>query len=312
MAFIDDEGNRLGGPTSSLITPTVVAPTPQPVNTVINAGAGTGPSSPYKANPAPSTNDFIGQITQSPEYKQSMENVDLWAQQQKDQAAFDAEWTKKFHEMNAAQIANSYTPSFVGSYGAGEAQQAQLDALQKEKAAHDLKNMQEYTREALGSRGLASSGQNAVDQGELSFSYDSLIKQIDLQAQARAAQLAETRANAAGSAAQSNANQQRSISNQLADQNLRYQYELAKQGQYDKTLAAEIAQRKGQALLQVADQLRPYYFGSDGVYRDASGNVVTVEQAQQSTGLYAAPGTTPALFAPTQSIGTSNASPYGW
>lgn len=239
-----------------------------------NAGAATAPSSPllsaptvpsYDTTPVPSSQDFIKDVTQSPEYKQAMQNIDLWAKQQQDNAAFEAEWNKKFYEQNRSQIAGS-----GGSYGAGLAEAAAIDQLQKEKAAHDLANQQEYTREALGSRGLGSSGQVGVDQGELKYNYDTLIKQIDLAAQARQAQ-----------AAQAGANARKGISNQLADLDLRYQYALAKQGNYDTQLAGDIAQKKGAALLQVADQLRPYYFdASTGVYRGAGGEVLTPQQAQ--------------------------------
>lgn len=245
----------------------IPSPTVTPVQ---NAGAATAPSNPllsppsYGTSNAPTSQQFTQDIYNSPEYKQAMQNIDLWAQQQKDNAAFEQEWANKFYEQNRAQVAGS-----APSYGAGLAEAAAIDALQKKKAAHDLANAQEYTREALGSRGLASSGQNAVDQGELSFNYDTLIQQIDLQAKARQAQAAEAAANA-----------QRSIRNQLADMDLQHQYNLAKAGQFDKQLAFEIAQRNGQALLSVADQLRPYYFDGNGVYRDASGNVLTPEQAQ--------------------------------
>ena len=264
MPAVETDYGVTPGYDSSLIPPQVtVSPTP-----VANAGAATAPSNPLltpaPAMAAPSSQNFITDIQSSPEYKQAMQNIDLWAQQQKDNAAFEAEWNKKFYDQNRAQIASS-----GGSYGAGLAQAEAIDKLQKEKAAHDLANQQEYTREALGSRGLSSSGQMAVDQGELKYNYEMLVKQIDLQAAARRAQAAQ---------AASNAN--RGIANQLADLDLRYQYELAKQGQYNSQLASDIAQKKGSALLQVADQLRPYYFDSNGNYIGPNGEVLTPAQAQ--------------------------------
>lgn len=261
MPAVETDYGVTPGYTSSLIPPVTVAP-------VQNAGAATAPTSPLAAPAAtvtaPSSQAFINDVTQSPEYKQAMQNIDLWAQQQKDNAAFEAEWNKKFYEQNRSQIAGS-----GGSYGAGLAEAAAIDRLQKEKAAHDLANQQEYAREALGSRGLGSSGQAVLEQNELKYSYDMLIKQIDLAAQARQAQAAQAQANA-----------NRGISNQLADLDLRYQYELAKQGQYDKQLASDIAQKKGSALLSVADQLRPYYFDSNGNYIGPNGEVLTPAQAQ--------------------------------
>lgn len=243
----------------------IPSPTVTPVQ---NAGAATAPSnpllSPAPAMAAPSSQNFINDIQGTPEYKQAMQNIDLWAQQQKDNAAFEAEWNKKFYDQNRAQIAGSGSSS-----GAGLAQAEAIDRLQKEKAAHDLANQKEYTREALGSRGLGSSGQASLEQSELKYSYDMLIKQIDLAADARRAQ-----------AAQASANANRGIKNQLADLDLRYQYELAKQGQYNGQLASDIAQKKGSALLQVADQLRPYYFDSNGNYIGPNGQVLTPAQAQ--------------------------------
>lgn len=263
MPAVETDYGVTPGYTSSLIPPVTVAP-------VQNAGAATAPSSPLAAPAAtvqaPSSQAFINDVTQTPEYKQAMQNIDLWAKQQQENAAFEAEWNKKFYEQNRSQIAGS-----GGSYGAGLAEAAAIDKLQKEKAAHDLANQKEYAREALGSRGLGSSGQAALEQNELKYSYDMLIKQIDLAAQARQAQ-----------AAQASANANRGISNQLADLDLRYQYELAKQGLYDKQLASDIAQKKGSALLSVADQLRPYYFDSNGNYIGPNGEVLTPAQAQQT------------------------------
>lgn len=239
----------------------------------------------YTNTPVPTTDQFRTDILNSPEYKQAMENVDLWAKTQKDQQAFQSTWDQKFYDQNRAQVAGSFTPAFVGSYGAGEAEAKQLDALQKETAAHNLANQQEYTRESLGSRGLASSGQNAVEQNELSYGYDTLLKQIDLGASARQAQIAQAQSNAAGAAAASDANQQRAIANQLADLDINFQYKQALSTFDLQQLDAQIAAKRGVAFFSVADQLQTFYFNpSTGEYIGPGGQVVSPAQAAASVG----------------------------
>lgn len=261
-----------------------------------------GTSDPYTSQ------QFQDAILNSPLYKQQMENIARQEQAAKDALAFNTEWEKKFYDLNRSQIAGSFTPAFVGSYGAGEAQAKQLDALAKEAAAHDLANQQEYSREALGSRGLGSSGQVALERQELQFDFDNYIKEVDLRAEARAAELAQTRANAAGAAAASNANQQRSIANQLSDIDLRNQYNLAQGQQAQAKLTSDIAAAKGDALFQVADKLMPFYFDPQtGAYIGPGGQVLTPEQAQATIAPAApqaalppgpTPGPYPDVFAP--------------
>lgn len=226
---------------------------------------------------------FKNAILESPLYRQEMQNIDLWAQARKEGAAFDQEWAKKFYDLNRSQVAGSFTPAYVPSYGASEPYMKQLDELAKTAAARDYGNQQEYIKESLGSRGLSSSGQLPLELGEAKFDFDNLNKEIDIRAQARQAELDEARKNASASAAASNAAQQRSIANQLADMDLRYQYDTAGASRNAKLLEAEIAAKKGDALFSVADKLMPLYFDpSTGAYIGPGGQVVTQEQAQAS------------------------------
>lgn len=257
------------------LPPPVAVPAAQPI-----AQPTITPVPKYNTTDPLLTPQFRDAILNSALYKQEMENIARYEQTQKNAATFNAEWDKKFYDLNRSQIAGSFTPSFVPQYGAGEEQAKQLDALAKANAARDLANQQEYSREALGSRGLGSSGQVALERQELQYDFDTFTKEVDLRAEARAAELAQTRANAAASAAASNANQQRSISNQLADLDLRNQYGLAQAQQNAQVLAADIASRNGDALFKVADRLIPFYFDADGNYKGPGGQVLTPEQAQ--------------------------------
>lgn len=236
--------------------------TPAPLD--LNLGAG-GSSPAY-------TNSLTRQQAQDmvltdPRYTQGLE----WLNQQKalldQQAANEAArlkqqqaWYEQEYGLAQEKLAQARSAAqSAGSVGnSDEAYYAQLDALQKEQAAHQKALMEEYIREALGSRGMASSGQTAWEQQEQNYSYSNLIREIDLRAQAR-------RAAAADAAAARN----RSIANQLAELELQgknlaldYQKGIAQFGWQaeDAALQAQqleqqFAQKKGELLMQVADYI---------------------------------------------------------
>ena len=253
-----------------------VGPSTSPTSGLPNAGAVVNPVnpifSPVTVNPAynaptsgvPSRDQFRQDILTDPYYLNVMQGFDTEQTIANQQAAFDAQWAKKFFDQSIAQAQAS---AGGGGYatGAGLAEAREADKLQKEQAAHNLANQQEYAREALGSRGLSSSGQLPLEQGELKYQYDILIKEIDLAAKAREAQAAQAASNAAASAAASS----RAASQRIDSLTLQYQYGVAKAGLDATLLAQDIAQRKGSAIFQVMDYLEPMYF--DPVTKDYVG-----------------------------------------
>ena len=265
-----------------------IDPSTSPTNGLPNAGAVVNPVnpifSPITVNPAfnarasgvPSRDQFRQDILSSPEYRQEMQKLDTEMAIFQQQQAFDAAWAKKFFDQSIAQAQAS---GGGGGYstGAGLAEAAAADKLQKEQAAHNLANQQEYAREALGSRGLSSSGQVSLEKAELQYTYDTLIKQIDLAAKAREAQAAQAASNAAAGAAASS----RAASQRIDSLTLQYQYGVAKAGLDATLLAQDIAKRKGEAIFKVADYLEPMYF--DPVTKDyvgRNGTRLTSAQAQ--------------------------------
>lgn len=136
---------------------------------------------------------------------------------------------------------------------------AEQDALRKEKAAREYANQQEYLREALGSRGMLDSGQLGVEQGELKYGYDTLLREIDLAAKARQQEADEANARRAQSIAQQTANMQLQREMQKVDASRRRE-----------DLQLQYGREKGDLLFKVAAQKRDLYFTGDGyVFRPA-------------------------------------------
>lgn len=205
--------------------------TPPPIST---SAAGSTPASTGTSFTPTSTQSFQDAILNSPYYKQSMENI----------AANAAKNLERENAMWGLTQASYAIP--VGGGGGGDYGLAAAEAsakLQREKAEHDLANQQEYAREALGSRGLASSGQNEVDQGELRYQYDMLMKQIDVDLQGRRSAAASA-ASAAASAA-SAASQQRAL--QLQEATLKHQWAI-------QDLTSAQADASGQLLISIMDK----------------------------------------------------------
>jgi hypothetical protein len=210
--------------------PASVAVTPPPVGGVVaTAPTAGGSSNPY----APTTQQFQDWILNSPEYKQGIQNLTSGSQR-----ALDRE-----NAMYALQ--SSYS-----SGGGGGSQQTVPQsfydqiALEKEKAAHDYALQQKALPEIMAARGMLSSGQTGFQQGENQYSYDTLLKDIELQKKAREEAVAES--NAASARAASGAAANAMISKQIDA--LQHQYRI-------EDINLGIPQQRS----QVIDSVSSYY-----------------------------------------------------
>jgi hypothetical protein len=227
-------------------------------------------------------------ILENPFYKQQVEWLTGDAALKKSRAAEDAALAKQFYDLNVQQ-ANAGA-SGGGDYGMGAAQANA--ALQRESLARDNANKAEYLREALASRGMVSSGQNAWEQNQREFDYGQNLKGIQNDLDARAS-----------AAAQSRADSQSRLSMQLQEMQLRYQADVRDQGRYLADIDSDVARSRGGILMNEWERLwktgafetpsmmaqwdpgSGLYRTSDGRYFDASGNATSWSpQSQQSSG----------------------------
>lgn len=225
--------------------------------------------------------NMLSNVQATPEYKQAMENVANWNTQQQNQINFDSEWAAKFFNQNLSQI------------GSGEQLAAQNDALQKlsgqqqlstaqqqieaakAKAARDYGQQQKYLKESLTGRGNAG-GQLGFENNNLNFGYDQflaaqglnannaqqaydmLTKQIDLGAQGR----------------------QLDIANQTSNLNLTHDQQIAQTTLARQQLASAVAQKNGEALMQVEQQLiQMWWDPTTGTYRGPGAQTISSQQA---------------------------------
>ncbi len=286
--YLNPQGNAVPPPPKYTPPAPVATPAP-PVS-----------SSPYALVPPPpapqpvstsAMKDVIQQsILNDPNLKQQNEWLDAELKKNLDRAAIQSGWNQQEYDL---AVKNA---SYIPNYGAGEASLAALDALAKKNAAHDYANQQEYVREALGSRGLASSGQNAVEQGELTWDYDRMLEEIDLRAQARAASYAAQAADA----------QQRNAL-QLQGLELSRQQQIQRDAWNIEDLKQGVVNQKGQLVLKTGEALMQAwwngteYVGPGGERWDAQGRPIGATAVPSMAGnstLYAAPGSDPVLFAP--------------
>jgi hypothetical protein len=214
-------------------------------------------------------------ILENPFYKQQMEWLTGDAALKKSRAAEDAALAKQFYDLNVQQASQSAGGG--GDYGMATAQ-AQA-ALAKETAARENANRAEYLREALASRGMVSSGQNAWEQNQREFDYQQGLKAIDADLAGRASAAASARADA-----------QSRLALQLQEMQLRYQADVRDQGRYFADIDTDVARAKGGILMGEWDRLwktgafdvpsvmaswdpsSGLYRTSDGRYFDANGN----------------------------------------
>ena len=140
-------------------------------------------------------------------------------------------------------------------------------ALQKEKAAHDYANQQKYQSEMRYSTGN-SGGQIGVDQGELTYNYDTMLKDIALQAKAREESVAQANARGAASVARSNANNQASIAQSQANEAISRQIKANEHTYTLEDYTQKLAIDKYTLLSNVTDHYKDLWWDPNtGVYR---------------------------------------------
>jgi hypothetical protein len=125
-------------------------------------------------------------------------------------------------------------------------------ALQKEKAAHDLENQRKYQYELRYGTGN-SGGQIGVDQGELTYNYDTMMKDLDLQKQAREEAVAQSNSRNAASVARSNASNSASIAQSNANQAISRQIDALQHTYKLEDYAQQLAISRDTLLNQITD-----------------------------------------------------------
>jgi hypothetical protein len=258
-------------------------------------------------------------LMQQQEWLKDQYNTDIsrantgleWMKQQ--QALDDKSYQLALSKLNAP--VNDGSGAQLAAIAAAEAADAKLAALRREQAAHDLPLSQEASREALFSRGMGSSGQTALQAGEITYAYQNVLKELDIAAEQAAAQRAAQRA---GIAAQQAANAQ-------ARQNSLASLEISRsQDAFNQLMKTQQAQwaiddlsRKykidnGQLVMQTGEKLMAAlwdpktgrYIGPGDQQWDSLGNPIAATPTPQPS--------IPGVFAPVNPIGTSDASAYGW
>jgi hypothetical protein len=237
-----------------------------------------GASIAIPTGPALTFEQQQAKILENPFYKQQVEWLTGDAALKRTRATEDAALAKQFYDLNVAQANQS--ASGGGDYGMAAAQ-AQA-AIAKETAARDNANKAEYLREALASRGMVSSGQNAWEQNQREFDYGQGLKAIDADLAGRASAAATARADA-----------QSRLSMQLQEMQLRYQTEVRDNNRYLADLDSGVAREKGGILMSEWDRLwktgafetpslmaqwdpaSGLYRTADGRYFDANGNATS-------------------------------------
>lgn len=231
-----------------------------------------GASIPIPTGPAP---DYKKLIENDPFYLQQKEWMREDAELQKQRLAADRAMAEKFYNLNVQQASASGNSG--GDYGLASAQ-AQAE-LQKQVAARENAQKEEYIREAMASRGMYDSGQRPLEQANREFDYTTMLKGIDLDLQARAS-----------AAAASRASQQQALALQLQEMQLRYQAQ--QQGYLDAEFDINrgLKRGEGETAMQTYERLwktgaleapsvmaqwdpaSGLYRTGDGRYFDAAGN----------------------------------------
>jgi hypothetical protein len=231
---------------------------PNPFTASGGGGASGGAGS--SLGPALTDSQFRDLILNDPRYKQMMETLDEDKRIADERAAQELAWFKEEYERRKKSIGSG-----GGGGNAGLAQMEALDKLQKEKAAHEKALAEKAIKEQMAARGMASSGQGAFEQGELQYEYETLLKEIDLQAAARRASLAASNAAAARSRASS-----------LADLEASYQQGITKAGWDVQDRNRLYAQEKGKILTTVGTYV---WNEHAGLYVNGAGQSMLPSQA---------------------------------
>lgn len=155
--------------------------------------------------------DYRNLALNDPFYKQNLEwlhDDTALAQQRLNE---DRGFAERLYQLDRAQAQASASAARAAA-NAGAAEEAALDALRKEQAAHDYELSKETLREVMASRGMIDSGQYPFEKAEAQYDYTSFLKELDLQAAARAAQRAASAASA-----------QAGLSSRMQEMELRHQ-----------------------------------------------------------------------------------------
>jgi hypothetical protein len=204
----------------------------------------------------------------------------------KARALEDAKFAEQFYNLNVAQANASANGG--GDYGMAAAQ-ANAE-LQKQVAARQNSQQAEYIREALASRGLSDSGQTPFEQANRQFGYDTELKGIQNDLDARAS-----------AAAQARADSQSRLASQLQEMQLRYQQDQLGNSRYLSDIDTDLARNSGGVLMSMWDRLQgtgafntPTMMASwdptSGMYRSSDGRYWN---ADGTPGSYSAPSSGP-------------------
>lgn len=200
-----------------------------------------GASIPIPTGPALSDEEKRNLILNDPWYKQNTAWLEEESATRKARLERDRQLADQLYNLNVQQA--SLAANSGGDYGLAAAQ-AQA-GLQKEVAAHDDKLREEQVREIMASRGMFDSGQKQFEQQERVYDYNTLLKGIDIDLQARESAAAQARSEA-----------QSRLALQLQEMQTRHTATL--QG-FDDDLAdlpGQVARERGGYLFGAEDRLR--------------------------------------------------------
>jgi hypothetical protein len=222
----------------------------------------------YTATPAPAlprtltTAEMQSVFLNDPNYKQGLE----WLNQAN--ATNVARENQVYGLQSQYQQGSTWTPEVYTPETIPASYYAQI-ALQKEKAAHDLENQRKYQYELRYGTGN-SGGQIGVDQGELTYNYDTMMKDLDLQKQAREEAVAQSNSRNAASVARSNASNSASIAQSNANQAISRQIDALQHTYKLEDYAQQLAISRDTLLNQITDYYMNRNTGiwfKDGVYQ---------------------------------------------
>lgn len=176
----------------------------------VNNGSGSAVSNAVNSGPPPSTagpdltSTIQSAITSDPTLQQNQEWLNEARTTALNRAQTQAAWNEKEYQLarqgitQAASSSNASSGAAIAALMAQEQAAKELDALHREEAAHDLALQAKRANEVAASSGMYDSGQRPFQQGELQYAYDNTLKQIEIAAKARQAQLNASRASLSG------------------------------------------------------------------------------------------------------------------
>jgi hypothetical protein len=234
--------------------------------------------------PAP---DYTQFLENDPFYKQELSWINEAQALAAKRLAEDRSFAERAYGLNVSQAQSS--GSGGGDYGLAAAQANA--ALQREKLTRDNANQAEFLREAMASRGMASSGQNLWEQNERTFQFNLANKGIDQDLAARASAAAEARSEA-----------QSRMALQLQELALGQEQRMMGFGRDAEDLALGTSRARGEAAFNLYNRLKAdgkllapgemalwddesqLYVTRGGIYYDAFGNRTSWQRAVANNG----------------------------